>query len=82
MIEYAVYILYSKKYDRIYIGLTSNLTARFKSHNELGTKGYTKRYRLWEVIFVDFYKSKREAMSRERYLKSGVGRSWIHQYLI
>ena len=82
MLEYVVYILYSRKYDKIYIGFTSNLIARFKSHNELGTKGYTKRYRLWEVIFVDFYKSKREAMSREKYLKSGVGRSWIHEHLI
>ena len=82
MLEYVVYILYSRKYDKIYIGFTSNLIARFKSHNELGTKGYTKRYRPWEVIFVDFYKSKREAMIREKYLKSGVGRSWIHEHLI
>ena len=28
---YSVYILYSKKYDKIYVGYTSNLIQRFKS---------------------------------------------------
>ena len=31
--SFTVYVLYSEKYDNIYIGYTSNLTERFKSHN-------------------------------------------------
>ena len=37
---YTVYVLYSEEHDKIYIGYTSNLEQRLKSHNELGTKGW------------------------------------------
>ena len=79
---YTVYILYSNKYDKIYIGYTSNLIARFHSHNSLSKKGYTKKYRPWQVIHVETYSVKRAAMDREKYLKSGVGRQWIHKELL
>jgi putative endonuclease len=82
--EYAVYVLKSLSYPKHYVGFTSNLISRFKSHNALGKKGYTIRYRPWVVIHVEFYNSKNEAMSREKFLKSGKGRKWmknnIHDY--
>ena len=77
MSEYVVYILNSKNFGKIYIGMTSNLLARFLSHNSLVKKGYTSYYRPWEVIQVDFFKTKNEALKREKFLKSGKGRSWI-----
>ncbi|MGL2988410.1 GIY-YIG nuclease family protein [Flavobacterium sp. RSSA_27] len=46
MEEFVVYILYSKKFNKNYIGFTSNLIERFKSHNVLGTKGYTIKFSL------------------------------------
>ncbi len=36
---FTVYVLYSKDYDKIYIGLTANLEQRFLSHNKPGKKG-------------------------------------------
>ena len=45
--KYSVYVLYSKKHNKIYIGYTSDLQDRFRSHNELATKGYTEKYRPW-----------------------------------
>jgi len=33
---FTVYVLYSQQHDKIYIGYTSNLQERFRSHNELG----------------------------------------------
>ena len=82
MSEYVVYVLYSSKFDKIYIGFTSNLIQRFYSHNFLGTKGYTIRYRPWEVIYVEFFNDKKSALLREKYLKSGGGRRWIHLELL
>ncbi|WP_084163759.1 GIY-YIG nuclease family protein [Olivibacter sitiensis] len=32
---FTVYVLYSEKHDKIYIGFTSNLPERLRSHNEL-----------------------------------------------
>ncbi|MGY6562029.1 MAG: GIY-YIG nuclease family protein [Luteibaculaceae bacterium] len=51
---YVTYVLYSKKFDRLYVGQTSSLIERFKSHNSLSKKGFTVRYRPWRVILVDF----------------------------
>ena len=75
--EFVVYILYSEKHDTTYTGFTSNLISRFKSHNELGTKGHTIKYRPWKVISVTFFNSKSEAMMYEKYLKTGKGREFI-----
>ena len=71
---YTVYILHSKAFNKIYVGCTSNLEARFKSHNELGTKGWTIKFRPWEVIHTEEFDSKREALDREKQLKGGKGR--------
>ncbi len=73
--EFVVYILYAEKYNKYYVGYTSHLIERMKSHNFLG-HGFTKRYRPWVVIHVEFFTSKTEALQREKFLKSGKGRAW------
>ncbi|MBZ9628824.1 GIY-YIG nuclease family protein [Psychroflexus sp. CAK1W] len=79
--EFAVYILKSLSSDRHYVGLTQNSISRFQSHNELGKKGFTTRYRPCFVIWVEFYTTKAEAMSREKFLKSGKGREWMQNHI-
>ena len=82
MNEFVVYILKSKsRPDKIYIGYTSDLLNRIKSHNIFATKGHTLRYRPWIVEHVDFFGSKSEAMKHEKFLKSGVGRKYIRSEL-
>ncbi len=75
---FAVYVLFSQKFDKIYIGYTSDLISRFKSHNELG-KGWSKKFRPWIVIHLEFFNTKKEAMIREKQLKSSRGRNWIRK---
>jgi putative endonuclease len=70
--EWVVYILWSEKHKQSYVGITSNLVERFKSHNELG-KGFTTKFRPWMVIHIEVYDSKELALKREKYLKSGRG---------
>ena len=81
MEEFVVYILFSSKYKKTYVGFTSNLIERFKSHNLLGTKGYTIKFRPWIVIHVEVFDSKKLAMEREKYLKTGKGREFIKSLL-
>jgi putative endonuclease len=71
---FTVYVLYSQKYNEIYIGFTSDLENRFLSHNELATKGHTIKYRPWVVAHTEEYQTKPEAMKREAQLKSANGR--------
>ena len=75
--EFVVYILYSSKYNIHYTGYTSNIIRRFYSHNKYATKGFSIKYRPWKVIHVEFYKTKKEALNREKFLKSGQGRDYV-----
>ena len=79
MEEFVVYILFSTRTGKTYVGFTSNSIERFKSHNELGVKGFTIKYRPWEVIHVEFFQTKREAMAREKFFKTGKGRVLIKE---
>ena len=81
MEEFVVYILFSKDYDKTYVGFTSNLIERFKSHNYLSKKGYTIKFRPWQVIYVEFFTTKFEALKKEKLLKSGKGREFIKEII-
>ncbi|HOO10877.1 MAG TPA: GIY-YIG nuclease family protein [Cyclobacteriaceae bacterium] len=71
------YVLYSEAFNKIYIGHTSKLEARILSHNVLGTKGWTIRFRPWKLVYSEQFSSKKEAMAREKQLKSAQGRKFI-----
>ena len=62
---------------KIYIGYTSDLQNRLKSHNELATKGYTLKFRPWELLFMEEFQTKEEAIIREKNLKGAKGRKEI-----
>ena len=74
-----VYVLYSPSADKFYVGYTSNLESRLLSHNLLGTKDWTKRYRPWDLVYTEPYETKSSALKREKVLKTGVGREFIRK---
>ena len=73
---YTVYILFSDNHQKHYTGFTSNLEQRMLSHNILG-KDWTAKYRPWRLIITKEFDTKVEAMKYEKWLKSGVGRSFV-----
>jgi putative endonuclease len=74
---FSVYILFSPKIQKTYVGFTSDIEKRLLSHNELGNKDWASKHRPWILIHTESYETKSEAMKREKYLKSGAGRAWI-----
>ena len=74
---FTVYVLHAPAHDKIYIGYTADLESRLLSHNELGTKGYTLRYRPWVLVHKEEFDSKAGAMKREKALKTGSGRAFV-----
>jgi putative endonuclease len=74
---FTTYALYSPDYEKIYIGFTGDLEARLLSHNKLGKKGWTIKYRPWELVYQQRFATKPEAMKREKELKSAKGRQFI-----
>ncbi len=73
---FEVYILFSPSYNKIYIGYSSNVEQRLLSHNIFAIKGYTLKYRPWELIYREICNSKIEALIREKQLKSAQGRKF------
>ena len=57
--------------------MTSNLEERLKSHNELGTKGWTIKFRPWQIVYQEQFEDKKNALTREKQLKSAKGREFI-----
>ena len=78
---FTVYVLYSKDFDKIYIGFTSDLEQRILSHNELGKKGWTIKFRPWQLIYKEEYPEKSNAMKREKQLKTATGRNFIRSII-
>ena len=52
-----------------YIGYTNNLKKRIKLHNS-GKGAKFTRGRHWVIIYKEKFKSKKEAISREYYIKN------------
>lgn len=78
---FTVYVLHSPIFDQIYIGYTSDLDNRFRSHNELATKGHTIKYRPWIIAYTEGFPTKSEALIREKQLKSSNGRQFIRNII-
>jgi putative endonuclease len=74
---FTVYVLHSATFNKIYVGYTSDLIGRLKSHNELTTKGWTMKFRPWKLVHTEVFESKKSAMRREKELKTAKGREWI-----
>ncbi len=78
---YVIYALYSQKYNKIYIGYTSDLIDRFHSHNSLSSKGFTSKFRPWKVLYVEFVDTKKDAMKREQQIKTSAGRRFVREQI-
>ena len=67
---YYVYILINlnKKSNPTYVGYTNNIVNRLKLHNTSKGAKFT-RGRSWKLLYLEKYKTKKEAISREYYIK-------------
>jgi len=83
--EYYVYVLQNAERKKIYIGYTNNLEKRIARHNkQLPNKrsSYTSRMSgAWKLVYSEKFKTRKEAMKREKELKSFRGREFLRKYL-
>ena len=76
MKPYVVYVLRSRKYEKTYVGQTNSVDKRLLRHNK-GLVQSTKSYCPWEILHTEGFETRAEAMKREQWFKSGVGRNYI-----
>lgn len=75
-----LYILKSKVCEKYYIGISQNPERRLEFHNTV-EKGFTLRYRPWEIVFIKECESKKEALIIEKMIKSWKSRLMIEKVL-
>lgn len=65
---------------RLYKGHTSRLEERLKEHNS-GKTSSTKGYRPWKLVYYEIFEIEKDAIAREKFLKSGIGREFLKKKL-
>lgn len=78
---FEVYVVRSESTGKIYIGYTANEEVRLKRHNKLlpiKSKSYTfKNKGPWKIVYLEKFLTMKEAIKREKELKSFRGREFI-----
>jgi putative endonuclease len=77
---YYVYVLQSLKDRKFYIGSTTNLRNRINDHNN-GRNISTKNRKPFKLIYFEGYLNKKDALGREKFLKSGSGRRYLKKQM-
>lgn len=78
MMPYWVYVLRSDSANRRYVGQTDDVERRLEKHNA-GLVFSTAPYRPWHLLHSEEFRTRGDAMRRERFLKSGQGRVFLDQ---
>ena len=66
--KYWVYILTNKS-NTLYIGITNNLRRRIHEHKNKVIKGFTKKYNINKLIYLQEFISPYEAIAAEKKIK-------------
>lgn len=77
---YYNYVLFSMKDMGFYTGFTKNLKLRCEQHNR-GLRVSTKYRKPFNLIYYEACPNKKDAIKREKYLKSFRGKIFIKRRL-
>lgn len=70
-----VYILASKMRGTLYVGVTSNLVKRIWEHKQDLVPGFTKKYRIHDLVWFEQHDTMESAIGREKAIKEWK-RAW------
>jgi len=77
---YSVYIIYTQKIDKYYIGFSSNVKDRLLKHNR-NSKGFSNAGKPWVLVYQETFEYKKEAMARESQLKNWKNRERLEKLI-
>ena len=75
-----VYVLFSLKDQKFYVGYTKDLKKRIKDHTD-GKVYSTKNRRPLQLIYYEASLAEKDAIHREKYLKTTHGKRYIRNRL-
>jgi putative endonuclease len=59
----------SDRNGTLYTGVTSDISRRGWAHKSAAVEGFTKRYRVYRLVFVEFHETMGAAIVREKQIK-------------
>jgi len=68
-VAYYVYLLASGRHGTLYVGITNDLVRRIHEHRTDVIDGFTKRYRVHNLVHFEIFDDPRSAIEREKKLK-------------
>jgi len=77
---YYVYILASRRYGTLYMGVTSDLLRRVEQHRSGAIASFTRQYRVHRLVYFEAFDDPAAANVRERQLKKW-NREWKIQLI-
>jgi len=77
---YYIYVLRSSKDSNFYVGYTEDLKSRFEQHSK-GRVESTRDRRPLEIIYSEACLFKKDALHREKYLKTYLGKLFLRNRL-
>ena len=66
---YHVYIVASGRNGTLYVGMTGNIRARAWQHHSGEIDGFTKRYGVKKLFYMEAFSDVKEAIAREKAIK-------------
>ena len=75
MKRFFVYILCNRRNGTLYIGVTSDLIKRVYEHKNDWADGFTKRYKVHNLVWYEAHETAESAIKREKNMKKWE-RSW------
>ena len=75
-----VYILSSKRNGTLYVGVTSNLIKRVDEHKNDVVAGFTKKYKVHNLVWYETHDNAVSPISREKQIKKWK-RQWKLQLI-
>ena len=75
--RYFVYILASKRYGTLYIGVTNNLQRRMIEHKEKLIPGFSRTYNVTRLVYCEEFNDPRYAIEREKQMKGWLRKKKI-----
>lgn len=71
----AVYVLACRRNGTLYVGVTSDLVKRVWEHRNDAVDGFTKRYRVHDLVYFELHSEMLIAIAREKQIKKWE-RAW------
>jgi putative endonuclease len=66
----AVHILASAMRGTLYVGVTSDLPSRVAQHEQDLVEGFTRKYRIHDLVWFETHESMESTISREKAIKA------------